>query len=348
MAVPAPQFLTSGILTDPNGRVRAAWEEVVLPVKSFLGDVSVRLVDQVRDFEPEIAEYARYALDNQGKQLRPALVALAGGSCGRLTDDHISLAAIIEMIHLATLVHDDIMDGASLRRGRSTLATRWGNDIAVLVGDCLFAHALKLAAGFATVDICRAVALSTHVVCAGEILQSHRRRRWNLDRTDYFKVLEMKTAELFALACDLGGRLSGASTAQQNALRRYGVLLGTAYQIYDDILDLYGAEDDAGKSLGTDLAKGKVTLPLLVFFERASPADQQQMIQWLEAWDPCYFVGVRSLLDQVDALGESRRTIDSLLVQARESLAILPDSPESKALDALPGFLTQQTAALGV
>jgi octaprenyl-diphosphate synthase len=348
MAVPAPQFIIPSASSAPNSRVRAAWEEVVTPVKSFLDDVSRRLVDQVQEFEPEIAEYARYALDNQGKQLRPALVALAGGTCGRLTDEHVSLAAIIEMIHLATLVHDDIMDGASLRRGRSTLATRWGNDIAVLVGDCLFAHALKLAAGFATVDVCRAVALSTHVVCAGEILQSHRRRRWNLDRAEYFKVLEMKTAELFALACDLGGRLSKATPDQQATLRRYGILLGTAYQIYDDIIDLYGVEHDAGKSLGTDLAKGKVTLPLLVFFERAPEEERLQMIQWLESWDPSYFVGVRASLDQFDALGESRRTIESILAQARESLGTLPDNPETRALDGLTGFLMQQTASLGV
>lgn len=348
MAVPAPQLIPDEGNIDPNGRVRAAWEEVVAPVKAFLGQVSNRLVDQVREFEPEIADYARYALDNQGKQLRPALVALAGGACGKLNDDHISLAAIIEMIHLATLVHDDIMDGACLRRGRSTLAMRWGNDIAVLVGDCLFAHALKLAASFSTADVCRAVALSTHVVCAGEILQSHRRRRWNLPRAEYFKVLEMKTAELFALSCDLGARLAGGDTAQRDALRRYGIALGTAYQIYDDVVDLFGAEDDAGKSLGTDLAKGKVTLPLLIFLENAAEPDRKQMIQWLDAWDPSHFVGVRSMLDDAHALEASRKVIDGLLEEARQCLRILPESPECHALHALPGFLAQQTSSLGV
>lgn len=348
MANLAPQLILTDGELDPNGRVRAAWEEVVAPVKSFLDQVSGRLVEQVREFEPEIAEYARYALVNQGKQLRPALVALAGGACGKLNDEHTSLAAIIEMIHLATLVHDDIMDGASLRRGRSTLAMRWGYDIAVLVGDCLFAHALKLAASFNTAEVCRSVALSTHVVCAGEILQSHRRRRWNLPRSEYYKVLEMKTAELFALACELGALLSGASQAQREALRRYGIALGTAYQIYDDVLDLYGAEDDAGKSLGTDLAKGKVTLPLLIFLETAPDDSRQRMIQWLDAWDPSYFTDVRALLDASDALEKSRGVIDDLLETARGELSILADSAETRALFALPGFLAQQTAALGV
>jgi octaprenyl-diphosphate synthase len=309
--------------------------------------VTDRLSEQVDAFEPEIADYARYALTNQGKQLRPALLALSGGACGKLGEEHIMLAAVIEMIHLATLVHDDIMDGASLRRGRSTLAKCWGNDVAVLVGDCLFAHALKLAAGFSTAEVCRAVALATHVVCTGEILQTHRRRRWNLGRAEYFKVLEMKTAELFALACELGGRLATGTEAQTGALRRYGLALGTAYQIYDDCVDLFGVEDDAGKSLGTDLAKGKVTLPLLTFFERADATDRAEMISWLENWDPAYFSRVRAKLEPMNARSESCRVIGSFLDDARTSLAILPETPERHALFALTGFLEQQTSALG-
>jgi octaprenyl-diphosphate synthase len=245
------------------------------------------------------------------------------------------------------LVHDDIMDGASMRRGRPSLAARWGSDVAVLVGDCLFAHALKLAAMLDSVEVCRAVALSTHVVCAGEILQGHRRRRWNLTRADYFKVLEMKTGELFALACDLGGRLSSATALQRQALRRYGLALGTAYQVYDDVLDLYGTEDMAGKSLGTDLAKGRVTLPVLAFLERASEEERGRLLGWLENWDGSRFGEFRALLDAHDALGASREAIDVLLNTARESLSDFPDVAESRALLALPGFLAQQTAALG-
>ncbi len=347
MAVPAPSLDPETIPADPNFRTRAAWEEVVGPAHAFLEQVTARLAEQVDAFEPEIASYARYALTNQGKQLRPTLVALAAGTCGPQTDEHVTLAVVIEMIHLATLVHDDIMDGASMRRGRSTLARHCGPDVAVLVGDCLFAHALKLAAGFSTPDICRAVALSTHVVCTGEILQTHRRRRWNLGRAEYFKVLEMKTAELFALACELGGRLSSGTESERAALRRFGLALGTAYQIYDDCVDLYGAEDDAGKSLGTDLAKGKVTLPLLTFFERAGTEDVARMIAWLESWDPASFAGVRALVETVDARGESCRVIAGFLDEARKALDELKETPERHALVALTAFLEQQTSALG-
>lgn len=258
-----------------------------------------------------------------------------------------SLASIVEMIHLATLVHDDIMDGAVMRRGRPSLGARWGSDVAVLVGDCLFAHALKLASMLDSVEVCRAVALSTHVVCTGEILQGHRRRRWNLTRAEYFKVLEMKTGELFALACELGGRLSSAPEAHRRSLRRYGLALGTAYQVYDDVLDLYGTEDAAGKSLGTDLAKGRVTLPILAFLERASEEERGRLLGWLENWDVSRFGEVRALLDRHDALGESRQAIDLLLNTAREALSEFPDVAETRALMALPGFLAHQTAALG-
>lgn len=322
------------------------WESVVEPARLFLSRVSARMEAQVDEFEPEIAGYARYALENQGKQLRPTLIALAGGAVGSLNDDSVTVAVIIEMIHLATLVHDDIMDEARIRRRRATLSTKWGNEVAVLLGDCLFAHALKLAAGLPTNEVSRLVASASGRVCAGEILQTHRRRRWTVGRADYFKVIEMKTAELFALACDLGARLSGGSEAEVEALRRYGLSLGTAYQIYDDCLDLYGAEAEAGKSLGTDLASGKVTLPLIVCLERASEADRQQLIGWLESWQPANFGNVRALLELHGALDESRRVIEEFLNAAESALSSIRAGPEAGALSALGAFLTRQTALL--
>jgi octaprenyl-diphosphate synthase len=326
--------------------VSGDWDPVVAPVRDFLVQVSRRLEEQVGEFEPEIAVYARYALENQGKQLRPTLVALSGGAVGTVNDDSVTVAVIIEMIHLATLVHDDIMDEARIRRRRPTLANRWGNDVAVLLGDCLFAHALKLAAGLSSTDVCRLVASSSGRVCAGEILQSHRRRRWSVDRADYFKVIEMKTAELFALSCDLGARLSGGSPAEAEALRRYGLALGTAYQIYDDCLDLFGAEAAAGKSLGTDLASGKVTLPLIVCLERSGAEERQQLVEALERWDPSRFGEVRLELDRHDALGEARRVIGEFLNAADAALSQLRAGPEADALLALNRFLARQTALL--
>ena len=181
------------------------------------------------------------------------------------------------MVHLATLVHDDVMDEADVRRGRLTLGSKWGNEIAVLFGDCLFAQALKLAASFPTPEICRAVSMATNTVCSGEILQTRQRRNFQFSQAEYFKVLEMKTAELFALSCDLGACLSGATATQRTALREFGLALGTAYQIYDDCLDLFGSESVVGKSLGTDLAKGKLTLPVLKFLGAPTQREKARM-----------------------------------------------------------------------
>src|SRR5258708_39929010 len=211
-----------------------SWKRIIDPVEPFLEAVSGRLAQQVAAFDPAISPYADYALNGHGKHLRPALVALSANALGEVSDSHVTVAVIIEMVHLATLVHDDVMDEAEIRRGKLTLAANWGNDIAVLFGDCLFAHALKLAASFPTPEICRAVAMATNTVCSGEILQTQQRRNFQFSQAEYFKVLEMKTAELFALSSELSACLSGIEGEQRDALRRFGLAFGTAYQVYDD------------------------------------------------------------------------------------------------------------------
>src|SRR5262249_13490558 len=152
-----------------------------------------------------------------------ALVALTGNALGEVTESHETVAVIIEMVHLATLVHDDVMDEAEVRRGKMTLAGNWGDDLAVLFGDCLFSRRLALAASFPTPEICRAVAIATNTVCSGEILQNRHRHDFQFTREQYFKVLEMKTAELFALSCDLSGYLSATKPEQRTALRQFGL-----------------------------------------------------------------------------------------------------------------------------
>src|SRR5215471_16062566 len=251
-----------------------SWKRIIDPVEPFLETVHKRLAKQVEAFDPAISPYANYALNGQGKHLRPALVALTANALGQVTEAHVTIAVIIEMVHLATLVHDDVMDEAEIRRGQLTLAANWGNDIAVLFGDRLFARALTLAASFPTPDVCRSVAMATNTVCSGEILQNRHRGDFRFTREEYFRVLEMKTAELFALSCELSAFLSGASEEQRGALRRFGLAFGTAYQVYDDCVDLFGSEVSAGKSLGTDLAKGKLTLPVLLAWERADAKDR--------------------------------------------------------------------------
>ncbi len=333
---------------SPLREYSLAWKEIIEPVAPFLDSVTAGLASQVATFDGEISTYAEYALANQGKQLRPVLVALSGGAVGDWNDSLVKVAVIIEMVHLATLVHDDVMDEAEIRRRRPTLAANWGNQLSILLGDCLFAHALKLAASFPTPEICRAVASATKTVCSGEILQTQNRRNLNLGRPEYFKILGMKTAELFALSCDLGAWTVGGSPAVRSALRNYGSALGTAYQLYDDCVDLFGTEESVGKSLGTDLAGGKITLPLLIVLERAMIAEREELQQCLENWHPGFIPRVHELAEKYEAQAESRVVICGFLEEARAALLPVPDNASRNALGTFTEFLAQLTENLGL
>lgn len=346
MAVTAPAIPEIPRKTPSTGTSDLSWDPILNPVQGFLRRVTEQLEAQIDQFEPEIAEHARYALDNRGKQLRPALVGLSAGAVGRLRPEHLTIAVLVEMIHLATLVHDDIMDGAQVRRARPTVGARWGNHLAVLLGDCLFAHAMKMAASLSAQDVFRALAQATSAVCTGEILQSNRRHRWDLPRSEYLRMVEMKTAELFAVSAELGARHGGGTPAQVDALRDFALASGTAYQIYDDCLDLYGSETAAGKSLGTDLATGKLTLPMIVLLERATPADAAEITGWLHHWSPEHLPAIQDRLDSHGALAECSNVIEGLLTRARRALEQLPDTSERHALDVFTRFIARQTSLL--
>jgi octaprenyl-diphosphate synthase len=330
--------------TDPA----RSWKQIAGPVEPFLHSVTQQLVRQAQDFDPQILPYAEHALNGGGKHLRPTLVALAASCFGPLNDSHVKAAVIIEMVHLATLVHDDVMDEAQIRRGTPTLAAKWGNEIAVLFGDCLFAQALKLASSYPTPEVCRAVALATNTVCSGEILQTQQRGKFVAARRDYFRVIEMKTGELFTLSCDLAAFLSGAAPEQRAALREFGAAVGTAYQVYDDCVDLFGTEAGAGKSLGTDLAKGKLTWPILLAWERAGSKDRAALENLIQDWQPENFSAVNALLAKYDTFAPSVEVIQRYLEQARCSLRVLPPSAGSIGLAKLTDFLAQQTGLLAV
>lgn len=335
------------IVDQSNPEPVDSWRHIIDPVDPFLKAVSQRLAKQVDVFDPAIGPYAEYALNGDGKHLRPALVALTAKALGKLNESHITAGVIIEMVHLATLVHDDIMDEAEIRRGRLTMAANWGNETAVLFGDCLFAQALTLAAGFPTTEVCRSVATATKTVCSGEILQTQHRRDFQFTGERYFKVLEMKTAELFALSCELSAFLSGGSSEQRAALRQFGLAFGTAYQIYDDCVDLFGSESVAGKSLGTDLAKGKLTLPVLLLWERASPAHRLKLEELVANWQPGSLTSMLELLNSYDTLNASREVVNRYVERANELLICLPASQGRRGLLALTHYLKRQTCVLG-
>jgi len=348
MLAAEPKVAGRGVASPPKINPNRSWKQLVEPVEPFLETVTRQLMRQVHDFDPQIVPYARYALDGSGKRLRPALVALAARALGPLNESHVTAAVIIEMVHLATLVHDDVMDEAEIRRGQPTLAAKWGNEIAVLFGDCLFAQAVTLAAGFPTPEVCRAVAAATNTVCTGEILQTRSRQNFVASRREYFRVIEMKTAELFTLSCDLAAFLSGATARQRGALREFGTAFGTAYQVYDDCVDLFGSETLAGKSLGMDLAKGKLTWPVLLAWERADAADRARLENMIERWQPGNLSGVNELLARHETFEPSLEVIGRYLESARRALRTLPEAEGRAGLAGLADFLAQQTDALAV
>jgi octaprenyl-diphosphate synthase len=238
-------------------------------INTHLYDLEERIHQQVAAFDPTIAPYVAYACESSGKRLRPALALLVAGATGKITSTHLELAVVIELIHAATLVHDDIIDGAEKRRAQPTASAKWGNTISVLLGDCLFAHALKISTSFPGNDISRRIAHAAAEICSGEIMQTQRRFDLKLSVTDYFRIIEMKTAELFMTATELAALINQEPPEVISSMKIFGRKLGIAYQIYDDCLDVAGDEVSAGKTLGSDLRKGKLTLPILYLLQRA-------------------------------------------------------------------------------
>ena len=244
-------------------------------VQPHLEEVEARIAQQAAAFDPALEGYVVYAIGSRGKRLRPLLALLAGGATGQINSNHVDLAVIVELIHIATLVHDDVIDEAERRRAQPTANARWGNSLSVLLGDCLFAHALTLSTNFENSDISRAIARTAARVCSGEMIQTQRRFDLTLTVQDYLRIVEMKTGSLFSAAAELAALISDADPKVIETSRNFGMQIGTAYQIYDDCLDLAGSEIATGKTLGTDLRKGKFTLPVLIFLRSASEFERQ-------------------------------------------------------------------------
>lgn len=326
-----------------TGKGRPA-PDFLAPLTPAMQRLESLLERQCELFEPGVGACVRYVTGNQGKRLRPALVifsanARSGAPVGVTDDDLLKMCAIVEMVHIATLVHDDIMDGAELRRNRLTAGAKWGHEISVLLGDSLFAHALALAASYPTPYICRRVAEATNLVCSGEILQTQRRFDLKLGEADYLRMIEMKTGALFAVACELGAHLGGATPAQSRAMHEFGRLLGIAYQIYDDCLDLVGAERETGKSLGTDLQKGKLTLPLIRLLKNA-PADEIHLISSILLNEhPNSRAMLVDFIRRHDTLRQAAEQARGIVRAAADQLQSLPANPGRSSLESLTFYL---------
>jgi len=290
---------------------------------------------QLRSADPYVDQLVKHGFRLGGKRLRPALLLLAGMACGTLGPHHITLAVVMEMIHTATLIHDDVLDEAELRRHLDTVNAKWGNKSGVLLGDFLFSHAFFLAATTDDAFACRAIGRSTNVVCEGEMRQINSRGRLELSEAEYFGIIDAKTAELCACCCRLGARFAGATEDQEESLARYGRNLGIAFQIVDDLLDLEGDETVTGKSLGTDLEQLKPTLPLIRLLSKLGPEQRRKLEAELTAGEGNRRALIEPWLVSGDALAYTRATAQRFAAAAQSDLLNLPAGPHRDVLHRL-------------
>ncbi len=300
-----------------------------------LADVEARFNAELISDLPCVNDLVSHIEQYRGKMLRPTLVLVSAMACAPCEDDgvrdsHRVLATVIEMVHMATLVHDDILDDADVRRRGSTINHLAGNEAAVMLGDYLISHAYHLCSSLGDESISRVISETTNAVCEGELLQLANRGNWSLDESTYFEIIRRKTASLCGTCCRLSARFSGANAATTDGLSQYGQNVGVAFQIIDDLLDLTGSQATVGKTLGRDLEKGKLTLPLIRYMSTADDSSRQAMIDLMSSRDdgPAELVmeRVREAMTDNGAVDYARRRAEKLTRQAVSALDNLPES----------------------
>jgi octaprenyl-diphosphate synthase len=306
-----------------------------VPIAKELEQVENLLHDELRSEHPFVDQLVKHGFRLGGKRLRPALLLLAGKACGALQQEHFVLGAVVELIHTATLIHDDVLDEATIRRHLDTVNARWDNEASVLLGDYLFARSICLASTLEDFFATRVLSATAKIMCEGELRQIENRGNYNLQEDQYFLIIGSKTAELIASSCRLGAYYAGANYDSIEALRRYGYNLGMAFQIADDLLDLLGDEDTVGKSLGTDLHKQKATLPLIRVLDQASPSEKNELVSVLSASGNHRLETLQSWFEKSNAIAYARDRAVAFSRSAAEELRSLPPSP---ALDCLQGI----------
>ena len=289
-----------------------------------------------------VKQLVEHCSELQGKRLRPALLLLTAQACGGIRPEHPKLAAVVEMIHTATLVHDDILDEALVRRHAATVNAEWGNESAVLIGDYLFTHAFHLAASLETTLACRWIGRATNLVCEGEMQQVANRGNLHLGERDYFEIVRGKTAELTAVSCRLGAHYAGASPEVVAAMDGYGRDLGVAFQIADDVLDLYGEERTTGKTLGTDLQKQKLTLPIIRLLNTLPDDEADRLRDDLTHPDGNARRALRPRLEESGALDYAWDAAERFADSARDALIPLADSRARDVLRQLTAFVVRR------
>ncbi len=337
-----------GVVVNLEGadrKTRAAFDRVSALVREDLEAVNRVILDNLQSRAPLIPQLANHLIASGGKRLRPMLTLASARLCGYAGTRHVGLAASVEFIHTATLLHDDVVDASDLRRGEASANALWGNESSVLVGDFLFARAFRLMVADGSLKVLAILSDAASTIAEGEVLQLSTSNDPETSEASYLEVVQAKTAALFAAACEVGAVLADRPQIEEEALRSYGLNLGTAFQLVDDVLDYSAHEKTLGKTIGDDFREGKITLPVVLAFRRG---DEEERRFWC-----------RTVEDLNQREGDLERAIETMAGRdaltdtiararhygsvARDALGIFPYGPEKEALADLVDFCIERT-----
>ena len=302
------------------------------PMAAEMAQVDAVIADRLRSDVALINQIAQYIVSAGGKRIRPRLVLLFAGALGFQGPERYTLAATVEFIHTATLLHDDVVDESSLRRGRDTTNAVFGNAASVLVGDFLYSRAFQMMVSVNNLRVLDVLADATNVIAEGEVLQLMNMHDADLAVDEYLRVIRFKTAKLFEASARLGALLAGADATTEESCADYGRSLGTAFQLVDDLLDYDGETHELGKNVGDDLREGKPTLPLLVAMARSGPGERDMMRRAIEYGEVARLADIVTVVRRTGALDAARQVARDEAAKARACLHGLPTSPQRDAL----------------
>ena len=314
---------------------KGSLSEIYTPIKKDLETFSARLKNELRSDDPLIHGIHDHLLNMTGKFLRPALALFCSRIENEAHSEAINLAVAIELIHTATLVHDDIIDDSDLRRNQPSVYSKWGKEISIVAGDYLYAKAFLLLAGLGDVKINQAFASCAHVMCEGEMKQIEKRADFLMDESEYLKIIHQKTAALFQAACMGGAYYSKTAIANIEKLGHYGFCLGMAFQIVDDCLDLVGDSQSLGKKAGLDVYKNDVTLPMLYLFHELEAGERQSLLENLNRGGAGALPQVRQLVKRHGSVEKAAEKARTYTEKAVEDLAEIPESAAKQSLVSL-------------
>jgi len=317
--------------------------DVMALTQKDMDKVNQHLTQQLNSEVILINQIAAYIINNGGKRLRPVLMVLISEALNYKGTQHINLAAVIELIHTATLLHDDVVDESAMRRGEKTSHEIWGNSASVLVGDFLYSKSFQMMIQANSMEVMQILSDATNKISEGEVQQLLNIGNIDISETNYFQIIANKTAKLFEAACELAAVIAAEDQTMKNTLGQFGMYLGTAFQIADDVLDYTADDESLGKNLGDDFKEGKLTLPLIYILKNGDEKSKTQITEAIKSPSSTDFVAVKNMVKQSEAINYTLQQAKELSNKAKAAISLLPDSTAKKALVFLCDYAWKRT-----